>query len=202
MRSRKEKVIVYAILAMLGVIYICRYVQLNMAYQELRTGWDEFYHLGDEVSFGENYINTSMQAEGYSIEAEDVEIVDTLAYVHEKGISMKERQASIPERLMLVSTTIRNTDGDGGIPVLLFELYGIDSYTLVDFEMFEMINKNVDLWGWGIALPQNTEQTVIIPFRLDRDMFNYYTWNHLEKYPFSMRLTYGPAHMFINLMEK
>lgn len=202
MRSRKEKVIVYAILAMLGVVYICRYVQLNMAYQELRTGWDEFYHLGDEVSFGENYINTSMQAEGYSIEAEDVEIVDTLAYVHEKGISMKERQASIPERLMLVSTTIRNTDGDGGIPVLLFELYGIDSYTLVDFEMFEMINKNVDLWGWGIALPQNTEQTVIIPFRLDRDMFNYYTWNHLEKYPFSMRLTYGPAHMFINLMEK
>lgn len=203
MISKKKHWITFAIVFLLGILYVSRYVQLNLSYQEMQTGWDEIYYMGEEIPFGENYIDISLQAKGYSICADDVIIVNTMDYIKEKGLPIEDRQASIPERLALVSATIRNVDGvDDGLPILLFEMYGVDSYTVVDFELFNQINVDIGQGNWGIVLPQGTEHTVVIPFRLDRDNFNFYTWNHLDDYPLSMRLTYGPARMIINLMEK
>ena len=169
----------------------------------MQTGFDEIYYMGEEVYLEENYIDISLQARGYSICANAIEIVDTTEYIMDKGLPMDERQASLSERLALVSATIRRTEGeDECLPVLLFELYGTDSYTVVDFELFNQINTAIEPDNLGVALPEASEQTVIIPFRLDRDNFNFYTWNHLEDYPLSMRLTYGPARIIINLTER
>lgn len=203
MTIKRKRWLLFITVSLLGILYVFHYIQLNLSYQKMKTGWDEIYYLGEEVSFGENYINISMQAKGYSICANALEIVDTQDYIVENEISLDSRGASIPERLALVSATIRNTDGaDTGLPVLLFELYGIDTYAVVDFELFYLLNPGIETGDWGITLSQGSAQEVMIPFRLDRDQFNIYTWTHLDKYPFSILLTYGPARMIIQLTEK
>lgn len=203
MASKRKRWFIFSIVFLLGVLYVCRYVQLNASYQEMQTGWDEIHYLGEEVALSENYIDNSMQANGYSIRVDTVQIVDTTDYMKEKGLSIDGRGASVPERLALLSATIKNIDNrDDSFPVLLFEVYGIDFYTVVDFELFDQINTDIQKEGWGIVLPQGTEHTIVIPFRLDRDSFNFYTWNHLVDYPLSMRLTYGPARIIIKLTEK
>lgn len=203
MARKRKRWFIFSIVFLLGVLYVCRYVQLNASYQKMQTGWDEIHYLGEEVALGENYIDNSMQANGYSIRADAVQIVDTTDYIKEKGLSIDGRGASVPERLALLSATIKNIDNrDDSFPVLLFEVYGVDSYTVVDFELFDQINPDIQKEGWGIVLPQGTEHAVVIPFRLDRDSFNFYTWNHLAGYPLSMRLTYGPARIIIKLTEK
>ena len=203
MANKRKRLIIFTIVFLLGVLYVWRYVQLNASYQRMQTGWDEIHYLGEEVSLGENHIDNSIQANGYSIRVDAVQIVDTAEYMEEKGLSSDSREASLPERLALLSATIKNKDNrDDSFPVLLFEVYGIDFYTVVDFELFNQINIDLQKEGWGIVLPQDTEHTVVIPFRLDRDSFNFYTWNHLAGYPLSMRLTYGPARIIIKLMEK
>lgn len=203
MANKRKRLIIFTIVFLLGVLYVWRYVQLNASYQRMQTGWDEIHYLGEEVSLGENHIDNSIQANGYSIRVDAVQIVDTAEYMEEKGLSSDSREASLPERLALLSATIKNKDNrDDSFPVLLFEVYGIDFYTVVDFELFNQINIDLQKEGWGIILPQGTEHTVVIPFRLDRDSFNFYTWNHLAGYPLSMRLTYGPARIIIKLMEK
>lgn len=202
MKTKRKRWLLYIIVSLLGVLYLYNYVQLNLSYKKLKTGWDEVYYLGEEVFLGENYIDISMQAKGYSICANDLKIVDTLDYVAENGISLEGRDASVPERLALVSATIQNTDGaDTALPVLLFELYGIDTYTVVDFELFYFLNPDIETADWGIIVQQGSEQEVLIPFRLDKPEFSLYTWNHLGNYPFSMLLTYGPARMIIQLTE-
>lgn len=203
MANKRKRLIIFTIVFLLGVLYVWRYVQLNASYQRMQTGWDEIHYLGEEVSLGENHIDNSIQANGYSIRVDAVQIVDTAEYMEEKGLPSDSRGASLPERLALLSATIKNKDNrDDSFPVLLFEVYGIDFYTVVDFELFNQINIDLQKEGWGIVLPQGTEHTVVIPFRLDRDSFNFYTWNHLAGYPLSMRLTYGPARIIIKLMEK
>lgn len=203
MSDKKRRWIIFSIVFLLDVLYICRYIQLNASYQKMQTGWDEIHYLGEEVALGENYIDNSIQANGYSIRVDAVQIVDTAEYMEEKNLSSTGRGASLPERLALLSATINNKGNrDDSLPVLLFEAYGIDFYTVVDFELFNQINTDLPKEGWGIVLPQGTEHTVIIPFRLDRDSFNFYTWNHLADYPLSMRLTYGPARIIIKLTEK
>lgn len=203
MANKRKRLIIFTIAFLLGVLYVWRCVQLNASYQGMQTGWDEIHYLGEEVSLGENYIDNSIQANGYSIRVDAVQIVDTAEYMKEKGLSSDSREASLPERLALLSATIKNEDNrDDSFPVLLFEVYGIDYYTVVDFELFNQINSDLQKEGWGIVLPPGTESTVVIPFRLDRDSFNFCTWNHLTGYPFLMRLTYGPARIIIKLMEK
>lgn len=202
MINKRKLWLLYIIVSLVGVLYVYHYIQLNVSYQKLKTGWDEVHYLGEEVFLGENYINVSMQAKGYSICANTLKIVDTLDYTAENGISLNSRDASIPERLALVSATIRNTDGvDTDLPILLFELYGIDTYTVVDFELFYSLNPDIKPGDWGITVQEGSEQEVLIPFRLDREQFNFHTWNHLDNYPLSMLLTYGPARMIIQLTE-
>lgn len=202
MSTKQRHRLLYIVVSVIGALYILHYVQLNLSYQKLKTGWNEIHYLGEEVSLGENYINISMQAQGYSICANTVEIVNTLEYTARNGISMSNREASTPERLALVSATIRKTgDVNTVLPVLLFEMYGIDTYTVVDFELFDSLNPHIKSENWGIVLPNDVVQEILIPFRLDRDQFNIYTWNHLEKYPLSMLLTYGPVRIIIQLTE-
>lgn len=199
---KRKHWLLFIIMSFLGVLYIYNYAQLNLSYQKLKTGWDDVYYLGEEVFLGENYIDISMQAKGYSICANTLEIVDTLDYTAENGISLDSRDASIPERLALVSATIRNTDGsDTDLPILLFEMYGIDTYTAIDFELFYSLNPDIEPGNWGLTVQQGFEQEVLIPFRLDKAAFNPYTWNHLDNYALSMRLTYGPARIIIQLTE-
>lgn len=202
-KNGKRHRIAFVIVFLISVLYFFRYVQINSAYHKLQTGFDEIYYIGEEIPLEENYIDISLQARGYSICANALEIVDTVEYVTDMGLLVDERQASLPERLALVSATIRRTEGiDECLPVLLFEMYGNDFYTIVDFELFNQINVETVQASLGVALPKASEQTVIIPFRLDRDNFNFYTWNHLDNYPLSMRLTYGPARIIIYLTEK
>ena len=110
MANKRKRLIIFTIVFLLGVLYVWRYVQLNASYQRMQTGWDEIYYLGEEVSLGENHIDNSIQANGYSIRVDAVQIVDTAEYMEEKGLSSDSRGASLPEHLALLSATIKNKD--------------------------------------------------------------------------------------------
>lgn len=199
---KKKQLLFLPAAIILCTLYIYQVINVNLSYQRLHTGWDEIYHLGEEVVLGENYIDLSLQAKGYSICAEKIEIVETSEYVTEKGLSLDNRGASVPERLALVYATVHNVGSDTtDFPLLLFEMYGNDTYTVADFELFYQINTDIEYGDWGICVPHGAEQNVVIPFRLNRDDFNLHTWSHLRSYPFSLKLTYGPAQMIIELTE-
>ena len=110
MASKRKRWFIFSIVFLLGVLYVCRYVQLNASYQKMQTGWDEIHYLGEEVALGENYIDNSMQANGYSIRADAVQIVDTTDYIKEKGLSIDGRGASVPERFALTNANRRRQD--------------------------------------------------------------------------------------------
>lgn len=202
MKIRRKHLFLFISISLCGILYIFHCVQLNSYYQKLDTVRDEIYYIGQEISLGENNIGGSMQANGYSIRVNGLKIADTKDYIEKNNISLEGRGSSLSERLALVPVTVRNVNSNNtGVPVLLFELYGIDFYAVVDFELFYSLNPDVESATWGVFVPQGSEQEILIPFRLDRDEFNSHTWNRLDNYHFSVLLTTGPARIIVRLEE-
>ena len=79
-KNGKRHRIAFVIVFLISVLYFFRYVQINSAYHKLQTGFDEIYYIGEEIPLEENYIDISLQARGYSICANALEIVDTVEY--------------------------------------------------------------------------------------------------------------------------
>lgn len=202
MKIRRKRIFLFISISLCGILYIFHCVQLNSYYQKRDTVRDEIYYIGQEIPLGENNIGGSMQANGYSVRVNGLKIVDAKDYIENNNISQEGRGSSLSERLALVPVTVRNVNSnDTGVPVLLFELYGIDFYAVVDFELFYSLNPDVESATWGIFVSQGSEQEILIPFRLDRDEFNSHTWNHLDHYHFSVLLTMGPARIIVRLEE-
>ena len=202
MKVTRKRIFLFIAILLCGILYLLHYVQLNQSYQKMNTVWDEIYYIDQEIPLDENSIGGSMHANGYSIRINGLEIVDTKEYLEKNNISLDGRGSSLPERLALVPVTVRNINSnDFGVPILLFELYGIDFYAVADFELFYPLNPGAEPATWGISVPQGSEQEILIPFRLDRDEFNSQTWKRLDNYHFSILLTTGPARIIVRLEE-
>lgn len=188
--------------AIVAVLWVWRYSVINQYYREaMPARTEEYFISGEDVPFGDDYIELHEPGKGYTIRCDNLEIVEFNNYVKEKGISLDNRDPkSFPEKLALISITLTNIDSSlDSISLTEFKLFGVDSNPIMDYEMLPKCNEILSSGATAIALKQGMSYSLILPFRLDRDQYNYHTWNNLMDYRFSLKITSFPTEKYIQL---
>lgn len=197
-RNTKLLCIIISLLALIsGGIY--RYITLNSYYTNSADYKTEVFGMGEIVPFGENYLNTDVCFNGYSIRVDKFEIVDTEEYLSLLPNSNYTAGYAKPERLALVYVTLFN-DHSNAEGVMLTELgfHSIDNYVTMDWDLLQTLNPVLQV-GYGISLSPNTSYNLVLPFALFEKYFASDSWKDLDACTFYLHVTGYPVEKDIFL---
>ena len=192
MKKKYVRVAFVAFLVITVVAWVWRYCALNDYYSSRSTRHQEFFSSGEMVPFGTDYIAQGMYAEGYSIRVDDFEIVDYNKFISDSGVNI-EQNALAPERLALVSITLRNENSkEEGVMLTELELHGIDATVGMNWSLLLAVNPVLQ-GNYGISLRQGSEYSFVLPYNLQEEYFGNDTWRNMEEYHFWLQITGFPT---------
>lgn len=198
MRKRIVKIIAFlAAFSLLAGLWFWRYQAVQEKYRPYRSTKEKvYYEMGEYVTMGPINAYKMRDIEGYSFRVEDYRLVDYQAYLTERSMvdPIAETGQNIPDKLVLVTVTIRNDDNyaTGDLWTTGFSIHGVNLsgsglVSGVTNELFLALNPELeDLVLW---LELGEEVTVTIPYGLNREYFSDWTWHHLEDYRFSVSVS-------------
>lgn len=183
-------------------VWVIQYNKINHFYESHTIKIEKIYTMNEEIKFEQDYLAINESAVGHSVCMNEVEIVDFDEYINRLELSIDNRKAIKPEKLALVSITLRNIDGDiSNIFLPNFSLYGIDSNPQLDYELLSQINLNLDADSLYISLQQGTECNLTLPYMLFEQDFKESVWNNMGSYDFYFQITSFPTAKYIRNAE-
>jgi len=197
-RNVKIILIVFTITLLAGA-WVWRYISFNNMYDELsRKGETKVYEIGSIVPFGDNWIQHNCHALGYSLRVDRFEVVDYEEFLSEHE-GVESTNPYIPEKLAIAYVTLsKEKSEDLGVMLTELKLHGIDQVVGMDWDLLLKLNPILE-GNYGIALLDDSECELILPFDLYRDFFSIYTWNNLEQYDMFLRMTIWPEEIKVKV---
>lgn len=195
----KRKHIIVLILALVLIAgWTWRYVTMNAYYDSLVIAEKETYQIGDVVPFGDDLGGWTTNLNGYSLRVDKFEVQDFDTYA--ESINFKPDEYYIPgERVALLYVTLFNEDSDAeGVMLTDFQLRGVDTTIYLDWDMLLAANPVLGE-NYGIQLLHGTEYSVVLPYKVQEDLFTAWTWNHFDDYDLFFRLTSHPTEKIIKV---
>lgn len=197
-RNIKIILIVFAISLLAGA-WLWRYISFNQFYDELsQKGETNIYEIGSVVPFGDNWIQHNCHALGYSLRVDRFEIVDFKSFLSEQE-GIESTNPYVPDKLALAYITLsKEKSEDLGVMLTELKMHGIDQVVGMDWELLLALNPILE-GNYGIALPDDSECALILPFDLYREYFSSHTWNNLEQYDMFLRMTIWPEEIKVKV---
>lgn len=195
---KKKHIIVLTIALLLVAGWIWRYVSMNAYFDSLVTLEKATYQIGDIVPFEDDLGEWETNLNGYSLRVDKFEVQDFNTYA--ESIDFKPDEYYTPgERVALLHVTLFNEDSDAeGVMLTDFQLRGVDTIIYSDWDMLLAANPVLGE-NYGIQLLHGTEYSVVLPYKVQEDLFTSWTWNHFNDYDLFFRLTSYPTEKIIKL---
>lgn len=198
MRKRAVKITAFvATFSLLAGLWFWRYQAVQEKYRPYRSTNETVYHeMGEFVTLGPFNAYKMRDIEGYSFRVDDYRLVNYQAYLTERNMAdpIAETGQNIPDKLMLVTMTVRNDDNHAtgdlwttGFSIHPVKLSGSGLVSSVINELFLALNPELE--DLVLFLEQGEEVTVTIPYSLNLEYFSDWTWSHLEDYQFSVSVS-------------
>lgn len=188
-------VLICALLVFFTFTYVNRYKMVN---REMQSPLIEEYHMGEEVEMQKNIlINYTM--EGYSIKVNQAEVLSYEAFLNK--YNAKDEYTHVPDKVYDVEVTVKNihADKDTGINLTEFYVQGLAVCAGVDVNLCDIANPDLD-GAYAIALRENSEKTIHLPFALYEENFRADIWNNLEDFDMDFVATLYPVKKIIELL--
>ena len=196
--KRTVIILLLAVALLLTGGWTWRYVTLNQYYEDINSNTQITYSIGENIPFGQDYIDYQLVANGYSICVDHFDIIDLDELSTYIGIDPSQLESN-PARIALVSVTIVN-DGstDIGVPLEELELFGIDEWIFLEYELLDLMNPGLE-GNSGISLADGTRYQVVLPYGLYKTRFSNHTWANMDNYGFFLQLTTHPTRKIVKL---
>ena len=195
---KRKHIIVLTLALLLVAGWTWRYVTMNAYYDSLVTTQKETYRIGDVVPFEDDLGEWKTNLNGYSVRVDKFEVQDYDAYA--KSIDFKPDESYIPgERIALLYITLFNEDSDAdGVMLTDFQLRGVDTIIYLDWDLLTAANPVLGE-NYGIRLSTGTQCSIVLPYKLQKEYFGSWTWNHFEDYKLYFRVTVHPTEKIIEV---
>lgn len=192
------KLFVIGLLLIAAVVgWISRFLRLNYFYTS-KTSFRTEYHEATEVL---PFSDVKGYNHGYSVGVSGFELIDYRMFIDQWKIDESSLGNAYirPDRIALVKATVRNDSSSTGSPWLSdLMLKGISSDAAFDYQLFTLINPNLD-GSVELCLDIGETASVNIPFALNNKEYSSQTWNHMNQYPFFFSFFDGPTLHLIYL---
>lgn len=203
LRKRKSRdITLFIIISIFIIVWTCQYVQVNQFYKNNTLLEKEYYLMGENVDFEEDFLSLYQDAKGCTICLNAFEIVSFQEFINNRGIVVDNRQTRIPEKLALIDIELKN-ESEEKVNFYLpsFDLYGIDSNPQLDSELLPVIN-HAFRGSWDFTLSAGDICTITLPFMLFKDCYRKSVWNNFEAYPFFLQVTAFPTAKYIQIQDE
>lgn len=192
------KILVITLLLIAAAVgWTSRFLWLNHFYTSKTTFRTEYHEATEVLAFSDvkGYIH------GYSIGVSNFELIDYGAFIDQWRINESSLGNDYirPDRIALVTATVRNDSSSTGSPWLSdLMLKGISSEAAFDYPLYVLLNPDL---GGSVELFLGIGETasVNIPFALSDKEYSSQTWNHMDQYPFFFSFFDGPTLHLISL---
>ena len=194
----KKKYIIIPIIALLLAIgWSWRYITMNAYYDSFVNQEKVIFKVGEKVPFEEDLYNKK-SLNGYSIQVNRFEVQDFYTYAESIGFVMDDHYYP-GEKVALLSITLFNDNSDAeGVMLTYYNLYGVDQIINMDWDL--LIAANPILEGnYGITLLPGTECSLVLPYKMQKEFFGSWTWNHFDDYDLFLKLTSYPTEKLIRV---
>lgn len=176
-------------LALLAGLWTWQYSRTQAYYRQyMSENLTEYYKMGE---FVELYGETGGQdISGFSFRVNSKEYVPYGEYLKDRDMEdpLAGTFAIVPEKLLLVSVTIRNgNDFAGSFSLQNFKMRGTGA--AAHFENVLLLDANPDIKSASVKLEYGEEITVVLPYSLQKDFYSDWTWSHIEKFDFRLGVT-------------
>lgn len=180
------------LLALLAGAWCWRFFSLNRFYWELSGQKTQVYKFQEIVWFEDDYVDKDLQCQGYGIRVDSFSIEDYQAYINDNHFTITQ-EGEPPQKIALVTITLYNEDSTApGVMLPELMLHGIDSYSLMDWEILWAANPVLNS-KLGIRLEPGSQRQLVLPFPLSEKLYSSSTWKNLDDYAFFLRITNYPT---------
>lgn len=210
--ANKKRITAVAISA-LAVLVVGAWLAWVVTYNRRIKALDlvpaEYYPMNTFVELGDNYCYGNYY-DGLSICANDYRIIDTDAYLEEKGLSEDDFDY-LTDKICIVDLTVRyratetqkkeaQSPGEPYMDVNMgdFFMCGIDYYEEQNTELY-LVENPVKQETTGIRFHDGDDCNVKLVFNLDKRFYTGYSWKHIEDLPRMILLTGTPVQKNIVL---
>lgn len=193
-KTQIKKIVIGVLLVLLTFAYVVRYKAIN---QEIQEAPIEEYHMGEEVEMQKNIlINYTM--EGYSIKVNQAEVLSYESFLNK--YQAKDEYSYPPDKVYDVEVTLKNNNADKETGINLTEFYvqGLAVCAGVETNLCDIANPDLD-GAYAIALRENSEMTIHLPFGLYEESFRRNIWEDLEDFDMYLVATLYPVKKVIYL---
>lgn len=201
MSKTSKSILIFLTICLVFAVGICRYITLNDRYSDSADYSRELFEMGEIIPFGENYLNTDVCFNGYSIRVDRFEIVDTESYLSSLSHYTGNTESTAPEKLALVYITLFNENSDAeGVMLTELGFHSIDNYATMDWDSLTLLNSVLKV-GYGVSLSPGTSYELILPFALYEHYSAPDTWEHLDTCTFNLHITSYPIEKDVLLTQ-
>lgn len=197
MKGIKKGVVITVILVFsIFLAFVCT-ARIRYVNRQLQDAPVQKFQTGETVAFEKDIlINDTM--EGYSVRVNRAEILDYKDFLKKYGV--EDEYTYVPDKVYDVEVTLKNIDADEGTGINLIEFYvqGPAVVCGLNTDLLGVANPQLD-GTYAIALRENTELVLHLPFDLNEVYFKERTWDHLEDLDMNLVATLYPAKKVIAL---
>lgn len=210
-RKKVFKFIAISLALLIAVLYI---IGLYCNHRKLEKFAPEkvVYHIGDRISFGENYMDMYTTANGYYVTFTEAYAVDFDKFVSDSDLNRSQiiswlaedstAQISPLPYLIVVNAVFENEscmeNWDACLDSRNFILYSADWYGYNLIEISHFFNKELDN-SYLIFAPPGDKVNVTMVFGFSEKSFSQKTWENINKKDIRLNLTYGPQKIDVKL---
>ncbi len=204
--ANKKRITAVAISA-LAVLVVGAWLAWVVTYNRRIKALDlvpaEYYPMNTFVELGDNYCYGNYY-DGLSICANDYRIIDTDAYLEEKGLSEDDFDY-LTDKICIVDLTVRyrateaqkkeaQSPGEPYMDVNMgdFFMCGQDYYEVQNTDLY-LVENPTELETTGIRFHDGDDCNVKLVFNLDKRFYTGYSWKHIEDLPRMIYLTGTPV---------
>ena len=198
MMKRMKKGIVPTVILIVILLLAFAYAgRIRYVNRQLRDAPVQEFQTGEMVEFEKDIlINETM--EGYSIRVDRAEILDYEDFLEK--YDAEDEYVYVPDKVYDVEVTLKNTDADEGTGISLLEFYvqGPAIVCGLNADLLGVANPQLD-GAYAIALRDNSELVLHLPFELHEAYFKETTWDRLEDVDMNLVATLYPVKKVIAL---
>lgn len=167
--------------------------------KDLKVGKDVIFEKGEEVEFGENFTQNSLECiNGYTVKVLDSELITTEEY-YEKYLKLPPVSNSMEKHYYIVRVEFQNKSCEKGtsvgINLPMMPLLGLNYQMSVSYDTFSQANPNIP--SLGFSLESGTSIEVVLPYPIF-----YHAEQNLEsmkKIPPMLQITEYPERRLLKI---
>ena len=195
LKVKNRTFLIGAIVILLAFAYIQRYKTVN---QVIKSAPIEKYSMGEEVEMQKDIlINYTM--EGYSVKVNQAEVLSYEEFLEK--YHAKDEYTYVPDKVYDVEITLRNINAanETGINLTEFYIQGLAVCASVETNLCDIANPELK-GAYAIALRENSELTIHLPFALYKENFRTDIWSDLENFDMYFVATLYPKKKIVQII--